>query len=180
MFENRPRGSGMACFSYKCLNWWNVNAFCLKSFICLFVFFWRYSSKAAQSILDTILSIQPKDSSSGGGETRESVVYRLCDDMLDSLPLDYAPFEVNQRLVKMGALEPMNIFLKQEIDRMQRVIMTVRTTLTDLKLAIDGTIIMNENLRDALDSMFDARIPTYWQKVRRMKSSGACLAWRHI
>ncbi len=44
----------------------------------------------------------------------------------------------------MGHLQPMNIFLRQEIDRMQRVIYTVRTTLTDLKLAIDGTIIMNE------------------------------------
>lgn len=60
----------------------------------------------------------------------------------------------------------MNIFLKQEIDRMQRVISTVRNTLTDLKLAIDGTIIMNETLRDALDCMYDARIPESWRRVK--------------
>ena len=44
----------------------------------------------------------------------------------------------------MGILQPLIIFLRQEIDRMQRVIMVVRNTLTDLQLAIDGTIIMNE------------------------------------
>ena len=65
----------------------------------------------------------------------------------------------------MGALMPMNIFLRQEIDRMQRVIISVRTTLTDLQLAIDGTIIMSENLRDALDNIYDARVPTLWKKV---------------
>ena len=52
--------------------------------------------------------------------------------------------QVKARLNKMGALASMNIFLRQEIDRMQRVISNVRTTLQDLKLAIEGTIIMSE------------------------------------
>ena len=51
---------------------------------------------------------------------------------------------VKARLQKMGALSSMNIFLRQEIDRMQHVITTVRTTLQDPQLAIDGTIIMSE------------------------------------
>jgi dynein heavy chain len=44
----------------------------------------------------------------------------------------------------MGHLNPLNIFLRQEIDRMQKVITNVRTTLKDLLLAIEGIIIMNE------------------------------------
>ena len=70
----------------------------------------------------------------------------------------------------MGQLQPLNIFLRQEIDRMQRVISVVRMTLMDLKLAIDGTIIMSENLRDALDNMFDARVPNSWRKVNDKKN----------
>ena len=52
--------------------------------------------------------------------------------------------QVKAKLQKMGAIAPMNIFLRQEIDRMQRVIRIVRNTLQDLQLAIDGTIIMSE------------------------------------
>lgn len=48
------------------------------------------------------------------------------------------------RLIKMGHLNSMNIFLRQEIDRMQKVISILRSSLSDLKLAIEGTIIMSE------------------------------------
>lgn len=124
-----------------------------------------YQTNLANETLNTIVSIQPKDSSTGGGETREAVVQRLADEMLEKLPPDYNPHEVKAQLQKMGAIQPMNIFLRQEIDRMQHVISSVRTTLTDLRLAIDGTIIMSEELRDALDSMYDARIPKLWFRI---------------
>ncbi|NXF16037.1 DYH8 protein, partial [Rhodinocichla rosea] len=118
-----------------------------------------YQRNTSADVLDTITNIQPKESGGGSGETRESVVYRLAEDMLEKLPPDY----VKARLVKMGALNSMNIFLRQEIDRMQRVITVVRTSLNDLKLAIDGTIVMSE--ANALDNMYDARIPQVWRRV---------------
>ena len=42
------------------------------------------------------MSIQPKDSGGGSGETRESVVTRQADDMLEKLPNDYVPHEVTK------------------------------------------------------------------------------------
>jgi hypothetical protein len=45
-------------------------------------------------MLANIVDIQPKDAGGGGGETRETVVYRLADDMLEKLPPDYVPHEV--------------------------------------------------------------------------------------
>ncbi|XP_070548103.1 dynein axonemal heavy chain 8-like [Ptychodera flava] len=130
-----------------------------------------YQSNTAKEIMDTIVNIQPKESGGGGGETRETIVYRQANDMLEKLPPDYLPHEVKARLQKMGALNSMNIFLRQEIDRMQRVISLVRQTLSDLKLAIEGTIIMSENLRDALDNMYDARVPALWRKVSWVSST---------
>ena len=45
-------------------------------------------------MLTNIVNIQPKDTGGGSGETRESVVYRLADDMLEKLPEDFVPHEV--------------------------------------------------------------------------------------
>nr|XP_043900355.1 dynein axonemal heavy chain 8 isoform X2 [Solea senegalensis] len=124
-----------------------------------------YQTNLANETLSTIINIQPKDSGGGAGETREASVQRLANEMLEKLPPDYVAHEVKGQLQKMGALQPMNIFLRQEVDRMQRVISSVRSTLSDLNLAIDGTIIMSEDLRDALDCMFDARIPRLWLRL---------------
>jgi dynein heavy chain len=59
----------------------------------------------------------------------------------------------------------LNIFLGQEVDRMQAVIKLCRQDLQDLKLAIDGTIIMSSSLQQALDAIYDARVPATWTKV---------------
>ena len=48
----------------------------------------------AKACLDTILSIQPKDSASGAGETREAVVQKMADQMLEKLPENYIGHEV--------------------------------------------------------------------------------------
>ena len=64
-------------------------------FTLLFVCF-SYQSNTAKDVLDTIMSIQPKDSGGGSGETRESVVTRQADDMLEKLPNDYVPHEVRE------------------------------------------------------------------------------------
>lgn len=63
-------------------------------------------------ILDTILSVQPKEGGGGGGETRESIVYQLAEDMLRKLPVQYNAYEVRENLTRMGILLPMNIFLR--------------------------------------------------------------------
>jgi len=60
----------------------------------------------------------------------------------------------------------MNIFLRQELDRMGKILSVVNETLTDLRLAIEGTIIMSAMLRESLDAMYDARVPPLWKKVR--------------
>ncbi|RKP21518.1 hypothetical protein ROZALSC1DRAFT_20453 [Rozella allomycis CSF55] len=122
-------------------------------------------TKESNLMLDNILSIQPKDSGSGTGETREDVVKRIANDLLSKLPEDFNKHKVKQAIVKLGGPKPLNIFLGQEVDRMQTVIIKTRSILQDLKLAIDGTIIMSPQLQQSLDALYDARVPLAWEKV---------------
>ncbi|KAK3879380.1 hypothetical protein Pcinc_016045 [Petrolisthes cinctipes] len=124
-----------------------------------------YQINTAKNILDTILSMQPKEGGQQGGEMREAVVLNLAQDMLDKLPPDYIQHEIREALQRMGAILPMNIFLRQELDRMQKVLQLVHQSLHDLRLAIEGTIIMSTSLKDMLDAMYDARVPERWRKV---------------
>ena len=49
----------------------------------------------ANIALETIVSVQPKESSGGAGETRESVVFKQADEMLEKLPENFLPHKVS-------------------------------------------------------------------------------------
>ena len=125
-----------------------------------------YQINTAKGLLDQIIAIQPKESGGGSaGESRESIVSKTAEDMLSKLPALYSQHEVKSAIEKLGGQQPMNIFLKQEIDRMQRILKLLKSTLEDLVMAIEGTIIMSDYLKEVLDCMFDAKVPDKWTKI---------------
>ena len=50
-------------------------------------------------MLDTIISVQPKEAGIVGVETREVVVVRQAKEMLEKVPQLYDMFEVKERLI---------------------------------------------------------------------------------
>jgi len=84
-------------------------------------------------------------------------------ELLEKLPPDFIPENYLQRIKAMGGIDiPLNIFLYQEIQRVQDVITMVRRTLIDLRLAIKGEVVMTQELVNAISSIFDARPPKNW------------------
>lgn len=73
-------------------------------------------------MLGTILDIQPKEGGGGGGLTREEVVLKMVEDLQAKLPPDYKADDVKVGIKSLGGMgKPLNICLKQEIDRLQKV-----------------------------------------------------------
>jgi len=129
-----------------------------------------YRAKVTREMLYTIVSIQPKDSGGGdGGPTRDEIVLEQAAKMLRDMPKAFNPVEVRKGIEKLNGgpsapPKPLNIHLKQEMDRMQIIINLTRKTLLSLELAIAGTVIMTPELVDAANCIFDALVPATWLK----------------
>jgi dynein heavy chain len=122
-----------------------------------------YLLRISNGILHTLGETQPKGGGGGGGESREDIVYHKADELLERLPADYVEEDYKAKIQKLGGLDkPLNIFLFQEIQRLQAVIGKVRFILKQLQLAINGEVVMTDEFQESLDKIADARVPQLW------------------
>ena len=112
--------------------------------------------------INTIIDTMPKSGGGAGGESREEKVDRLCAERIEKVPAMFDAVEVKDRLRKLGALDPLTVHLKQEIDRLNKVLSITAGTLKNLRLAIAGTVILSSDLVEALDSLYQGRVPPRW------------------
>lgn len=100
------------------------------------------------------------------------------------MPQDFNKLDVKKRIDEIkgpkaasgptkGFIVPTNIFISQEIERMQNIINIVRKVLVSLIDAIDGTVSMTTMLSEALNSIFDAQPPKNWLT----DPAGAEISW---
>jgi len=140
-----------------------------------------FRTSQTKSVLGTILDIQPKEGGGGGGLTREEIVLNMVNDLQAKIPPDYKSDDVRTGIKGLGGMgKPLNICLKQEIDRLQKVLSKVRSMLAALKLAIAGTIVMSPELAEALDSLFMARVPPAWVKVSQLIAPNMGVWWLNM
>merc|ERR1712167_554121 len=122
-----------------------------------------FRTKEVNSLLDALSETQPKTGGGGGGQSREDVVYEKASELLERLPVDYMEDEFKKTIVGLGGLSvPLNMFLFQEIQRLQKVIAKVRFVLTQMQGVINGEVVMTPEFQQALESIYDARVPPTW------------------
>eukprot|EP00667_Euglena_gracilis_P002519 EG_transcript_2519 len=124
-----------------------------------------YRLRLASQALATILDIQPRSGGAAGGLTREEQAVATADDLLKKVPPAWSRDWLADALQRIGHRQPLNIFCGQEIDRLRVVLLLIRRTLLDLKLAVAGTIVMSTELQEALDHLYDSRVPPRWVRV---------------
>ena len=132
-------------------------------------------------MINTLIDTMPKEAGGGSGRTKEDEVKdKLEQDLIRQLPENFVEQDYKEKLSAMQIPRglaadknvPLNIFLRQEIEQFQTVLDIVRSTMSDMVQAIEGTIIMTAELVDCIDKIFDFRVPVKWQF-----QAGAEISW---
>ena len=114
------------------------------------------------AMIATLGETQPKGGG-GGGESIEDAVTRKATELISRLPEEYNEDDYKHKINKLGGLTiPLNIFLFQEIQRLQDVLSKVGFQLVQLKLAIKGEVVLTDELAQALGAIGGARVPHSW------------------
>jgi len=103
-------------------------------------------------------------SGGGGGTSKEEVIAKMVVDFLDRLPEDFNLFDIKSRIGPAENLTPYLVVLIQECERMNGLLQTIRKSLTDLQLGLQGALNISDAMDQQMSSMFLDRIPAVWEK----------------
>ena len=67
-------------------------------------------------------------------------------------------------MFQFGAAKPLNVFLGQEIELLQKVQSLVKQALADVKLAIEGSIALSPTLNETMLCFSIGKVPPSWLK----------------
>ena len=118
-----------------------------------------FQQKIIREFMDTLLEVSPRTVGAGaGGETPDEIASKLASEIELQIR---EPFHFNKS-EEPGCLE---IFRNQEVDRFNKLIKVIKTSLRELQKAIKGLVVMSLELEKMYYSFLNKKVPENWTKV---------------
>ncbi|XP_070206158.1 dynein axonemal heavy chain 10-like, partial [Littorina saxatilis] len=131
-----------------------------------------YYTYAARDMWSNLVELQPQTGETGGGISRDEFIDKIATDILNKLP---AVFEMDKIRKKLGVdISPTTVVLLQELERFNKLIVRMGSSLATLKRALAGEVGMSSELDDVAKSLFNGVIPYIWRRLapETLKSLG--------
>lgn len=123
-------------------------------------------AKETFDLMTTVVSIQPR---SGGGEGEKSpdeIVGEIADDIERRLPREFSKKSAHASTfatIADGSVSSLGVFCEQEMVRFNKLISVVSKSLSMLKRAIKGLVVMSSQLETMHQSFLFQRVPPDWE-----------------
>eukprot|EP00960_Hanusia_phi_P050219 760078-Hanusia_phi.AAC.2 len=127
-----------------------------------------FENSETKYLMDTIISSQPRSSQGKGGDTADDIVGALAADLLSKLPKPLSTENTSSLTFikdEEGTVNSLGTYLTIEMGKFNKLLKKMSSTLSELRRAIKGLVVMSSDL----DSMFQAfqfqRVPANWNSV---------------
>lgn len=110
-----------------------------------------YENNSVNNFIETILSVQPRVKGKSDQKSPEDIVRDKAIEMIKDLPHDLDKSKahpVTFAMNEQGTMNSLGVFAGQEIDRFNKLIQVIRTNLRLLDQAIQGTVVMSQELEN--------------------------------
>ena len=134
----------------------------------------QYYTETTRAMWRDLISLQPRTAGGGGGGSREDYIAQLASDILARIPLESMDLgSYDLILIRKGILDrnggssptPCQVVLLQELERWNKLVIRMASSLTDLGKALIGEIGMSDELDALGESLFNGYLPELWRKL---------------
>ncbi|XP_004388305.1 dynein axonemal heavy chain 6 [Trichechus manatus latirostris] len=127
-----------------------------------------FQYKETNTLINTILEVQPRSSSGGEGKSNDEIVQELVASVrarvLETLEMEGASESLFTR-DPQGRLNSLTTVLGQEVDRFNNLLKLIHTSLETLNKAIAGLVVMSEEMEKVYNSFLNNQVPSLWSNT---------------
>lgn len=120
-----------------------------------------------KDLLETCLSVQPRDSNSENNKSLDEIVEELAVEIEEKIPPNLSTDDSNPKIfeLKNGVMDSLTTVLLHEMSRYNSLLDVIRHSLKHLQLAIKGEELMDDILDSTYISLSNNRVPKLWENA---------------
>ena len=119
-----------------------------------------YYTSAARDMWSNLIELQPQDVDSGGGISRDELIAKRAIDIEKSLPV---LFDLDLVKKSITDVTPQKVVLFQELERWNKLVQKMKSSLAELQRALIGEVGMSSELDDLAKALFNGQLPDMWK-----------------
>eukprot|EP00929_Paragymnodinium_shiwhaense_P038463 TRINITY_DN20312_c0_g2_i5.p1 TRINITY_DN20312_c0_g2~~TRINITY_DN20312_c0_g2_i5.p1 ORF type:complete len:4212 (-),score=1387.32 TRINITY_DN20312_c0_g2_i5:193-12828(-) len=122
----------------------------------------------AKKFIDTVISVQPRIASAGGGKSPEEIVDEMASNFLERIPKPPKAKEAHAdtyQKTPQGGIISIGVFHGQEYTRFCGMVSKINASLVMLGKALKGIVLMGAELEGMYNSFQIQKVPGNWIKI---------------
>jgi len=119
-------------------------------------------------LLQTVLQIQPKVQPAAGRLSNDEIILQLVDQIEQELPINLSSAGGAKELFELSEsqlIPSLSTVLLQEVARFNALLNIIRTSLAELRKAIQGLIVISLELDQTFYELINNQVPRLWEKA---------------